>query len=369
VNRDSDSARLGELAREIAGWLDGSGPETGTVLSSRVRLARNVENISFPHRASPEELSDVLAQVDLALTAFDPERVEFPWSFRMTELDEVDRSLLLERHLVGRELTGDADGRAVMVGAGETMSLMVNEEDHLRIQSIHSGLALTSAWEDAVALDRSLEAELTLAFSDDWGYLTACPTNTGTGLRASVLLHLPGLVLTKQIHRVLQGVAQVGLAVRGFYGEGSEVMGNFFQVSNQTALGRSEEEVIESLDRVVRTLVDKESQARQVLLRDARPQVEDKIWRAHGILRHCRSVSSEEVLGLASAVRLGVASGVVPQVSTGILNRLLLLTQPAHLQKMAGRPMDSIERDVRRAELTRALMREAEGNSSGLDGL
>jgi len=347
---------LGELVRDVTMWMSADGPQATTVLSSRVRVARNLSGLPFPHRAGDDDLHDVLQQAEDALRSIDPNGADFPFSIAMENLGAVDRQFLLERHLISRELAGNGQGRAVKVGMGQTLSLMVNEEDHLRIQSIHSGLALASAWQETLSLDRKLEGQLPFAFEEKWGYLTACPTNAGTGLRGSVLVHLPGLVLTKQIHKVLQGISQVGLSVRGLYGEGSEVMGNFFQVSNQTSMGRSEEDIVENLDRVVRQLIEREEKAQQVLLKDARPQVEDKIWRAYGILRHCRSVSSQEVLALASAVRLGVSSGVLSEVSPAALNRLLVLTQPGHLQLGAGRSMDALERDVRRAEVARALV-------------
>lgn len=347
--------QLSGMARRGSAWLAATGPSSAAVLSSRVRLARNLQGLPFPHRADPRRLYGVVDRVDEALVTLDPERREFPLSFRMDGLGPLDRQFLLERHLISRELAGDGQGRAVKVGLGETLSLMVNEEDHLRIQSIHSGLSLGSAWSEAMTLDRRLEKALDFAWSESWGYLTACPTNAGTGLRASVLVHLPGLVLTKQIQRVLQGLSQMGVAVRGLYGEGSEVMGNFFQFSNQTALGKSEKEMVEGLGRVLGQVIEQEERAQEVLLKDARAQVEDKIWRAYGILRHCRSVSSKEVLALASALRLGVSSGVISSVSPESLNRLLVYTQPAHLQLGEGRQMDPMERDVKRAEVTRAL--------------
>ena len=230
--------------------------------------------------------------------------------FRLDRLDRIDRQLLHERHLVSKELAGlDADGR-VRSGATllvqDRLGVMLNEEDHLRIQGLHSGFALEAAYTEADRLDAELGQRLAFAFHPEFGYLTSCPTNVGTGLRASVLIHLPGLVLTKEISKVLQGLAQVGLTFRGLYGEGSEVVGNFFQLSNQTTLGSSEHELLDHLGKMVRQVMDYEEQARQVLLRDAPAIIEDKVWRAYGLLRYARSLSFEEAMNLLSGVRLGV---------------------------------------------------------------
>ena len=240
---------------------------------------------------------------------------------------------------------------------------MVNEEDHVRLQALCSGFQLAEAWAVAEHADEELEAVLEYAFTDELGYLTACPTNVGTGMRASVLIHLPALVLTKQIDKVLKSIMQVGLAVRGLYGEGSEVMGNLFQISNQTTLGHSEKESVESLDRVTRQILDYEERAREVLVRDARVQIEDKVWRAYGHLRYGRSVSSQEVINLCSALRLGVALGFdgLPPLKT--INELLVLTQPAHLQRRASRSLDAPERNVLRADLVRAHLAIAESET------
>jgi protein arginine kinase len=207
-----------------------------------------------------------------------------------------------------------------------------------------------------------LGQDLDYAFSEDLGYLTACPTNAGTGMRASVLIHLPSLVLTKQIGRVLQGISQVGLAVRGFYGEGSQIMGNFFQISNQTTLGQSEKETVESLERVTRQIIDYEQRARDELLKDARVQIEDKVWRAYGTLRHSRAISSQEVVNLSSAVRFGVALSIRGLASVQVLNELLIRTQPAHIQLAARREMEARERNVVRADFVRKLL---ESNAAG----
>lgn len=279
---------------------------------------------------------------------------------KMADLPALDRQFLIERHLISRDLSDAHRPRGLLVSADETLSVMVNEEDHVRIQSLVSGLALAQGWELADVLDDELDAVLDYAFSDELGYLTSCPTNVGTGMRVSVLVHLPSLVLTKQISKVLQGLGQIGLAVRGFYGEGSEVMGNFFQVSNQTTLGRTERESLDILEKATRQLLSHEERARDLLLREARHVLEDKIWRAYGTLRHARSITSQEVVSLTSAARFGLALELAGLPDVRTLNEILVFSQPAHLQKMVGRPMDAPERNVERASFVRARLSVAE---------
>ncbi len=277
-------------------------------------------------------------------------------ALEMRELTPLDRQFLVERHLISNDLADNGKLRGLLVLPDESISAMVNEEDHLRLQALASGFQLRSAWESVNAIDDELAQDLDYAFSDELGYLTACPTNVGTGMRASVLIHLPSLVLTKQIGRVLQGITQVGLAVRGFYGEGSQIMGNFFQISNQTTLGQNERETIDSLERVTKQIIDSEQRARDELLKDARVQIEDKIWRAYGTLRHSRVISSQEVVNLSSAVRFGVALRIEGLASVQTLNELLVRSQPAHLQVKAGRELEQRERNILRAEYIRGLL-------------
>lgn len=276
----------------------------------------------------------------------------------MRELTPLDRQFLVERHLISSDLADNGKLRGLLLLPDETVSVMVNEEDHLRLQAMASGFQLRSAMEAVNAIDDELGQDLDYAFSDELGYLTACPTNAGTGMRASVLIHLPSLVLTRQIGRVLQGITQVGLAVRGFYGEGSQIMGNFFQVSNQTTLGQSERETVESLDRVTRQIIEYEQRAREELVKDARVQIEDKVWRAYGALRHSRVISSQEVINLASAVRFGVSLQIAGLADVRTLNELLIRTQPAHVQLWVGRELEQRERNILRAEYVRRLLGE-----------
>lgn len=332
-------------------WLEATGPFSEIVLSSRVRLARNLATHPFVHRAKVKDLKEIISRCRSAAEA--TSCMEGGFYVDVKRLLPVDVQFLVERHLISLEMAGDGKSRGLMVGQGEVLSLMINEEDHLRLQAFASGLQLERAYELASELDDALERTLDYAFSEKWGFLTACPTNTGTGLRGSILIHLPGLVLTKDIDKVLRGVNQVGLAVRGFYGEGSEVEGNFFQVSNQTTLGRSEEDIIGGLNKVAKQIIEYERNAREMLVASARLEVEDKIWRAFGILTNARTLTSDEIINLCSAVRLGVSLGIIRSVSTKDLNELLVLTQPAHLQKIFDVEMEPQERDVKRAEYVR----------------
>lgn len=347
---------LADLAAAPSRWLNGSGTEGAVVYSTRIRLARNLESIPFPPRARKEQLTAVVQRAAGAVERLPTlSGAEY---FDLTALSPLERTFLMERHLISRDLQQGSRTRGVVVAPGENLSVMVNEEDHFRIQAIESGFQLARAWESINALDEEMARELDYAYRRELGYLTACPTNVGTGMRASVLIHLPSLVLTKQAKKVLQGVNAVGLAVRGFYGEGTEVMGNFFQVSNQATLGRSEMEILESLERVTRQLIEYEGKAREAMLKSARVQVEDKVWRAYGTLRYCRSITSQEVLSLASAVRFGLAMGLDGLSDTRTLNEIMVYAQPGHVQQLAGRELAAPERNVLRAEYVRNRLAE-----------
>ena len=350
-----------------AGWLDASGDHADVVLSTRVRLARNVEGYAFTPRARDGERLRVLAQVREAAERIAALRGA-TW-LRVDELPSTDRRLLHERHLVSKELAGldgpqgPRTGAALAVGA--TAGVMVNEEDHLRLQALRSGFELPAAYQAASRLDEELGARVPYAFHQEFGFLTACPTNTGTGMRASVLIHLPGLVLTKEIQKVLGGLQQMGLTYRGLYGEGSEVVGNFFQISNQTTLGRTEEELLDHLGRVVRRVIDREEEARRVLLRDAGTVLEDKLWRAYGTLRYARSLTFDEAMNYLSGVRLAVGLKLIRDLSVYTLNKLLIFCQPAHLAHAEGaRTLTDTEANVARARYVRSMV-AGEAGSAG----
>src|SRR5918997_5999311 len=340
------------------GWLDASGPSSHLVLSTRIRLARNLAGRVYQGRNSESEREDILTTVEGA--ARESVLLRHATKFRLDRLDRTERQLLHERHLVSKELAGlDADGR-VRSGASvlvqDRIGVMLNEEDHLRIQGLHSGFALETTYAEVDRLDSELGQRLAFAFHPEFGYLTSCPTNVGTGLRASVLIHLPGLVLTQEIGKVLQGISQVGLTFRGLYGEGSEVVGNFFQISNQTTLGKTEEDLIDHLQKIVQQVIQYERQAREVLLRDARTVIEDKVWRAYGLLRHARSISFEEVMNLLSGVRLGVGLKLIEGLSVYTLNRIMIFAQTAHLEQLGNGSAGEVETDVRRARFVRQTL-------------
>jgi len=352
-----------ELFARPASWLKGEGPHADMVLSTRIRLARNLSDVPFTHRARDEQLHGVLAAVSSAVQP--SKSLAGGLLIKMQDCTPIERQVLVERHLVSHELGDGARPRGIYVAPDDRVSIMINEEDHLRLQALTPGLQLAEAWSLADAADDDLDRSLDYAFSDEIGYLTACPTNAGTGLRASVLIHLPALVLLDEIQRVLKSIMQVGLNVRGLYGEHSEIMGNLFQISNQTTLGRGERDSIELLERVARQIIETEERARERMVRDARTQLEDKVWRAYGTLRFCRSIQAKEVINLCSAVRLGVAMGLDGLPPPRVVNELLVLTQPAHLQRQAGVEMAPSERNVHRAQVVRERLAAAERETRG----
>jgi protein arginine kinase len=339
------------------GWLSGRGEHPDIVLSTRVRLARNIEGIAFTSRAREGERLRVLQMLRDAIPHLPSLREGV--LLRLEDLAQNDRRLLHERHLVSRELAGlegggTKGGAAVL--AARNHAVMVNEEDHLRLQSIRGGLATREAVEGLLAVDREIGSRLPYAYHEEFGFLTACPTNTGTGLRASVLIHLPGLVLTKEIGKVLSGLQAMGLTYRGLYGEGSEVIGNFFQISNQTTLGRSEDELVDHLQRVVSHVIKREHDARRVMWREAGYIIEDKLWRAYGTLRYARSLSFDEAMNYLSGVRLAVGLQLITGVSVETLNRLLVFSQSAHLGYAEGRTLSEEEASVARARYVREAL-------------
>jgi protein arginine kinase len=344
-------------------WLDASGPHGDIVLSTRVRLARNIEGFAFTGRARDGERLRVLHQVRDSLQHIDV--MADSAVFRVDELAPVDRALLHERHLVSKELAGLDPQHPLRSGAavflGDRLGVMVNEEDHLRLQALQSGFALSQAYEAIGTLDRALGQRLPYSFHPEFGFLTACPTNVGTGLRASVLIHLPGLVLTKEIGKVLAGLQQMGLTYRGLYGEGSEVVGNFFQISNQTTLGNAEEELLDKLVRVVAHVIEREEQARKVLLRDAGYIIEDKLWRAYGTLRYARSLTFDEAMNYLSGVRLAVGLKLITGLSVYTLNKLLIFSQAAHLAYAEGRTLSESETNLARARYVRTTLEQESG--------
>jgi protein arginine kinase len=320
-------------------------------MSSRVRLARNLDKFSFSHWADKKQQESIMNAVSDAVKSINCLKDAF--FIRLKDLSEVDRFFLVERHLMSPEHTKDVEFKALIVDPKEIVSIMVNEEDHLRIQVLQSGFNLMEAWKIVDSIDTELSKKLSFAYSTRWGYLTACPTNTGTGLRGSVMLHLPSLVFTGQIGKILQATAKLGLNIRGLYGEGTEASGNLFQVSNQVSLGRTEEDMIDNIERIINQIIAREETTRRTISTKNREALVDRVWRAYGTLKSAHIITSNETIALLSAIRLGVDLGIVKNLDRRMVNELLILTQPSHLQKLEGKILNANERDMKRAELIR----------------
>ncbi|MFH2145343.1 MAG: protein arginine kinase [Candidatus Omnitrophota bacterium] len=344
--------KIDDLIKQTSGWLKNTGPNSEIIFSSRVRLARNLEKAVFTNRAKKKQQEQTLELISSAVSSL--ESIKNKGLFlKILDMSNIDKQFLVERHLISRELAVNTDVKAVAFSVDEIISIMINEEDHMRIQLLQPGFNLDECWRKIDEVETELEKKLDFAFSVKWGYLTACPTNTGTGMRASVMLHLPALVLTKQIDRVIQAILKLGLTVRGLFGEGTEAAGNFFQISNQVSLGRSEEEIIDNIKRIIKQIIEYEQNARQVLLNQNKSSVADQVWRSYGILKNAHIISSSETIELLSNVRLGIDLGLIKQPTRETVNELFILTQPAHLQKLESKELSSRERDVKRAELIR----------------
>ncbi len=342
---------LSDLIHGTGEWLKGTGPHAHIVLSSRIRLARNLTLAPFTNRADKPAMDEVLKAVEAAMAQVP--YLKKATFFRLNELDNIDRQFLVERHLMSHDHASNPQGKAVIVSAEEALSVMVNEEDHLRIQVMQSGFNIDGTWAVVDRLDNALSEVLPYAFMPDWGFLTACPTNTGTAMRGSVMVHLPALVMTRQISKVLAAIGKLSFAARGFYGEGTQAAGNFYQISNQVSLGHSELDIIQNINGLIRQIVEQEEQARQALLLQNKAMLEDKICRAWGTLKSARIISSQETIELLSMVRLGVDVGVITDLDPKALNELFIMIQPAHLQKIEGKKLSTAERDTRRAQLIR----------------
>lgn len=347
---------LDTLTHTSGEWLRGTGPESDIVISSRIRLARNVAAFPFTNRASAYQKAEIegMLRDRVAKLELDP-RLEY---INIPTLSPLDRQFLVERQLISRELAAADGPRGVALMPRETVSLMINEEDHLRLQVMRSGFALDEAWQDIDRVDDLLEARISYAFSEEFGYLTACPTNVGTGMRASVMLHLPALVWTKQIEKVFRALQKINLAVRGLYGEGSRASGDFYQISNQVTLGKSETQILNEIREVIPQIITYERQARTAMLRESRQAMQDRVSRAYGTLCSATMMTSEETMDLLSSVRLGVNLGLLDDITIGTVNELFIHTQPAHLQKLMGSLLDGEERNAARARYLRTRLRE-----------
>src|SRR5713101_3811797 len=331
------------------------GPYDRIVMSSRVRLARNLKEAAFPGWAKKPERVRVLELIRPAVEGL-PDMTE-AFSQTMDSLSTLDKQILVERHLISREHAAKSAGSGLVLNRDETFCVMINEEDHLRMQALRPGLQLRQAWAAIDQADSTLEKKLEFAFSPELGYLTACPTNIGTGIRVSAMLHLPGLVLAEQINPIIQSVNKLGLAVRGLYGEGTEALGNVFQVSNQMTLGESETAIVERLEKVLGQIIEHEENARGTLLEKKSKVVYNHIGRAYGILANAHSISSKETMNLLSLMRLGVDMGLFPGVDRWLVDELFIITQPAHLQKRFSEKLSAEERDLLRADMVRKRLR------------
>lgn len=344
----------GLLDQPTVPWMSGRGEDGDIALSSRIRLARNLSGIPFPNRAADSQLAEVICELKGAVNGL-REDDEYKYMFiEMDKLTPLDRNVLVEKHIVSPHHVQQPENRALIIRDDAAVSIMINEEDHLRIQCMMPGLNLSDALELANKIDDAIEERQDIAFDEQVGYLTACPTNLGTGLRASVMVHLPALVATRKINRIINAFTQLGLAIRGLYGEGTEASGNIFQISNQLTLGYTEQGIIDNLSSVVKQVVDNERMARGMMLDQSGEALADRVWRAYGTLRYARTMSGQEALSLLSEVRLGIDLEIVDEVPAHIFNELLVTTRPNFLQKLAVKMgLKEVNRDQLRAQVIR----------------
>ncbi len=336
------------------GMRRAAGDDSSIVISSRVRLARNLAGVAFPGWAGEVERRMVCRQI--AAIAARVEELQNPRILMMDEVSPVERMVLQERHLISNELAEGSDGCALLLDESCGIAVMINEEDHLRIQALGAGLVLDDIWQRVDALDNALDSLLEYAFDEQFGFLTACPSNLGTGMRASVMLQLSGLRLTGELEQVMNALDRLGLAVRGLLGEGTEAYGNIFQISNQSSLGESEEEIVSGLQTLVQSLVRQERHARLRVLQSRRNLLDDQLGRALAILAHNRLLPSGEAIDLLATLRLGVETGMISGISSAALSGLMECIQPGHLQRSSGRGLTPEDRDAMRSQMVRSKL-------------
>lgn len=345
-----------DLCKHPSSWFgQGDNVPSEVVISSRIRLARNIAGFEFLPCLPPQRQHDVQTAIKETLLSLDiGEKLEY---IDIDQVSDVERSLLTERHLISRRHAKGTGPRGVIIAEDEAFTAMINEEDHLRIQVYAAGLQLHSCWDRINRIDDAIEQKLEYAFDPRLGYLTACPTNLGTGIRVSVMLHLPALKMTHQIDKFVQAARDCNMAIRGLFGEGTEAIGDFYQLSNQVTLGITETRIIDDFtNRIVPKIIAYEAEARKVLL-DQKPHIlDDKIQRALGVLKNAYLISSQEALYLLSNVRLGVNVGRIKDINLATVNELFMLTQPAHLQLRAGKILNADQRDSLRAEIIRTRL-------------
>lgn len=337
-------------------WIIGQNENDSLVVSSRIRLARNVKGIAFPNRLDDDRSKDVVKAVEDAFYKVLKNEELFKTIYMWNE-DKTSQEAFLEKHLVSHKLLSNSSKAAFILDEKETISIMINEEDHLRVQCITAGLNLADAFDMAIKLDDLLEENLEFAFNEGFGYITTCPTNIGTGMRASAMVHLPALAMNEEITGVFKALSQVGMTLRGLYGEGSQALGNFYQISNQVTLGLQEEEIINNLTAVLNKIITQEKLSRENMLRKYKYELEDKIFRSLGLLKSAILINNKECLYNLSNVRMGVEMGIVEGMDIKILNSLLVETQPASLQKSLGVKLSERERDLKRAEIIKEILK------------
>ncbi len=337
-------------------WIIGHNENDSLVISSRIRLARNVKGISFPNRLDEEKSKEVIKDIEKAFYKVSNNEELFKTIYMWDE-ERLSQEAFLEKHLVSHKLLLNNSKAAFILDKDETISIMINEEDHLRMQCITAGLNFTDAYDIAIKLDDLLEENLEFAFSEKFGYITACPTNVGTGLRASAMIHLPALAMNEEITGVFKALTQVGMTLRGLYGEGSQALGNFYQISNQVTLGIQEEEIINNLTAVVNKIINQENLSREHMLTKYKYELEDKIFRSLGLLKSAILMNNKECLINLSNVRMGVEMGIVKDIDLETLNLLLVETQPASLQTKLGCKLSERDRDLKRAEVVKQILK------------
>jgi protein arginine kinase len=343
----------------VGHWLKEKGPDADIVYSSRIRLARNLRGFPFSSRCSEQQLRDIISLVRSCVTYCSELKDTRFYDLKNSSM--LNRQFLMERFLISRELAQTSGEKGVIVDGTERISIMLNEEDHLRMQVLSSGMLLSRAWKELNKIDDELDSHLDFAFEHPWGYLTACPSNAGTGLRSSVMIHLPGLITTKRIVNILQTAAKMNLAIRGLHGEGSEMLGDYFQISNQVTLGRPEDEIVEATESLTKDLIEQERRARDDLMKDEKIVIEDRVGRAIAILSSAKILGTREAMELLSNIRLGIYYGMIPGIKMDALDALLIRIQPAHLQKRFQNHLGPLDRDVERAKLVRETLKYAEG--------
>lgn len=354
------------MKNAVTGWMKAHGEHSDIVMATRIRLARNLRGYCFPITSTESEAMAVDKMVTGALMD-NPGELAYSY-IKMSELPSLEREVLVEKHLVSPQLADPDRHGAVMLLADETVSVMVNEEDHVRIQCIYPGLQLEAAYKRADEVDNLLEQELPYAFDEEFGYLTSCPSNTGTGMRASVMMHLPALTITKQIERIIPAISRMGMVVRGSYGEGSKALGNVYQVSNQVTLGKTEKEILEELGNITSRLIAHERKSRENLLVKSPIALENRLFRSLGTLVYARLLQAGEAAHYLSDVRLGIDLGIIEDVDVSILNELMIFMQPGFLQQYAGTALSQEERDIFRAKLFRErLLLKGQAREPGID--